>query len=61
MGWAPCIRRAIRGSTGKVFSVKVNNETGSTVASCVFAKMQAVDFPKFNGAKTHATFSLALR
>lgn len=50
----------IRG-TGAVSSVKVNGETGSAVASCVFAKMQAVNFPKFNGQKTHAAFSLALR
>lgn len=46
---------------GSVSAVKVNGETGSTAASCVFAKMQAVQFPKFNGTKTHAAFSLALK
>lgn len=47
--------------TGKVSAVKVNGDAGSAAASCVFQKMQAVDFPRFNGAKTHAAFSLALK
>lgn len=47
--------------TGNVSSVKVNGESGSAVAACVFAKMQTVQFPKFNGVKTHAAFSLALK
>ncbi|MCS6914140.1 MAG: protein kinase [Myxococcota bacterium] len=50
----------IKGS-GNVSAVKVNGESGSEVASCVFAKMQSVEFPKFNGTKTHAFFSIALK
>jgi hypothetical protein len=47
--------------TGNVSSVKVNGESGSAVAACVFAKMQSVQFPSFKGSKTHAAFSLALK
>lgn len=50
----------IKGS-GNVSAVRVNGESGSVVASCVFAKMQAVTFPRFNGSKTTATFSLGLK
>lgn len=50
----------IKGS-GNVSAVRVNGESGSAVASCVFAKMQAVTFPRFNGSKTTATFSLGLK
>jgi hypothetical protein len=47
--------------TGNVAAVKVNGQTGTTVAGCMYGKMQSVAFPKFNGAKTHASFSLALK
>jgi hypothetical protein len=47
--------------TGLVSAVKVNGQTGTPVAGCVYGKMQAVAFPKFNGAKTHASFSLSLK
>jgi len=50
----------IKGS-GQVSAVKVNGSTSSAMASCMFGKMQTVTFPKFNGAKTHASFSLALK
>jgi serine/threonine-protein kinase len=50
----------IKGS-GTVSAVKVNGETGSALAGCMYGKMQSVAFPKFNGAKTHASFSLALK
>ncbi len=50
----------IRGS-GQVSAVKVNGDTAGPFAQCMFAKMQTVSFPKFNGAKTHASFSLALK
>jgi serine/threonine protein kinase len=50
----------IRG-TGSVSAVKVNGQTGTPIASCMFGKMQSVVFPKFNGQKTHASFSLALK
>jgi hypothetical protein len=50
----------IKGS-GQVSAVKVNGSTGSALSSCMYGKMQSVAFPKFNGAKTHASFSLALK
>ena len=50
----------IKGS-GTVSAVKVNGQTGSPLAGCMYGKMQTVAFPKFNGAKTHASFSLALK
>ncbi len=50
----------IKGS-GQVSAVKVNGSTSSPMASCMYGKMQTVAFPKFNGSKTHASFSLALK
>jgi hypothetical protein len=47
--------------TGTVSAVKVNGQTGTPLASCMFGKMQTVMFPKFNGNKTHASFSLNLK
>jgi hypothetical protein len=47
----------IKGS-GNVSAVKVNGQTSSPFASCMFGKMQSVPFPKFNGAKTVASFSM---
>ena len=47
---------------GSVSSVRVNSETSSPVASCVFAKMQAIQFPECKTCtKTHAAFSLKLK
>ncbi len=50
----------IKGS-GIVSAVKVNGQTGTPIAGCMYGKMQAVAFPKFDGAKTHATFSLSIK
>lgn len=47
--------------TGNVSAVKVNGQQTSPLSGCIFAKMQTFSFPKFNGAKTRATFSIALR
>jgi serine/threonine protein kinase len=47
--------------TGNVSAVKVNGSTTSPLAGCMLGKMQSIPFPKFNGAKTHASFSLALK
>jgi serine/threonine-protein kinase len=47
--------------TGNVSAVKVNGQTGTPIAGCMYGKMQSVAFPKFNGSKTHASFSLALK
>jgi serine/threonine-protein kinase len=46
---------------GRVSAVKVNGQTASAISSCMYGKMQSVAFPKFNGSKTHASFSLALK
>jgi serine/threonine-protein kinase len=50
----------IKGS-GQVDGVQVNGSKSSIFANCMFGKMQSVSFPKFNGSKTHANFSLALK
>ena len=50
----------IKGS-GTVSAVKVNGQTAGAFASCMFGKMQSFSFPKFNGSKTHASFSLAFK
>jgi serine/threonine-protein kinase len=47
--------------TGNVTGVKVNGSTDSSFARCMLGKMQTVSFPKFNGAKTHASFSLSMK
>ena len=50
----------IKGS-GQVSAVKVNGATNTPFASCMLGKMQTVPFPHFNGARTVASFSLALK
>ncbi len=50
----------IKGS-GSVSAVKVNGHTDGAFAGCMYGKMQTVSFPKFNGSKTHASFSLAFK
>ncbi len=50
----------IKGS-GSVSGVKVNGQTGTQLATCMFERMKTVPFPKFNGTKTHASFSLAIK
>ena len=47
--------------TGKVSAVKVNGQRGGAFASCVFARMQGFGFPKFNGNKTIASWSMSMR
>jgi serine/threonine-protein kinase len=48
----------IRG-TGKVSAVKVNGQKGGAFASCVLGRMPI--FPKFNGVKTIASWSMSMR
>jgi hypothetical protein len=50
----------IKGS-GSVGGVKVNGRTDGAFAACMYGKMQTIAFPKFNGSKTNASFSLALK
>ena len=47
----------VRG-TGKVSAVKVNNQKGGPFASCVLGRMPS--FPKFNGNKTIASWSMSM-
>src|SRR5262249_51770318 len=47
--------------TGRVDAVRVNGQTNSSISSCMYGKMQTLEFPRFNGSKTHASFSLALK
>ncbi len=47
----------VRGS-GKVSAVKVNGQKGA-FASCVLSRMPM--FPKFNGSKTIASWSMSMR
>jgi hypothetical protein len=48
----------IRG-TGKVSAVKVNGQRSGAFASCVLGRMPT--FPKFNGVKTIASWSMSMR
>jgi len=48
----------IRG-TGKVSAVKVNGQKGGSFANCVLGRMPT--FPKFNGNKTIASWSMSVR
>ncbi|HEY7373360.1 MAG TPA: protein kinase, partial [Polyangia bacterium] len=48
----------VRG-TGKVSAVKVNGQKGGSFANCVLGRMPT--FPKFNGNKTIASWSMAIR
>lgn len=47
---------------GSVSSVRVNGQTSSSVASCIFAKMQAIQFPECKTCtKTPASMSFSLK
>jgi hypothetical protein len=48
----------IRG-TGKVSAVKVNGQKSGSFAQCVLGRMPT--FPKFNGSKTIASWSMSVR
>jgi serine/threonine protein kinase len=50
----------VRG-TGKVSAVKVNGQRGGAFPGCVLGRMQSFGFPKFNGSKTVANWSMSLR
>jgi hypothetical protein len=49
----------VRG-TGKVSAVKANGQRGP-FASCLLGRMQSFGFPKFNGSKTIASWSMSMR
>jgi len=48
----------VRG-TGKVSAVKVNNQKGGSFANCVLGRMPT--FPKYNGNKTIASWSMSMK
>ena len=50
----------VRGS-GKVSAVKANGQRGGPFASCLLGRMQSFGFPKFNGSKTIASWSMSMR
>jgi hypothetical protein len=50
----------VRGS-GKVSAVKVNGQRGGPFPGCVLSRMQGFGFPKFNGTKTIASWSMSMR
>jgi serine/threonine-protein kinase len=47
--------------SGKVKAVKVNGQSSGPFASCVHDRMQSFGFPKFNGNKTIASWSMSMR
>jgi hypothetical protein len=66
----PCIAHApgmseigldfvVRG-TGKVSAVRVNGQRSGALPSCMLARFQSFSFPKFDGPKTIANWSMSL-
>jgi serine/threonine-protein kinase len=47
--------------SGKVSAVKVNGQQQGPFASCVLGRMQSFNFPKYDGSKTIASWSMAVR
>jgi hypothetical protein len=50
----------VRGS-GQVSAVRVNGSDNSALAGCMRGRMSGFRFPKFNGARTVATFNMSLK
>jgi serine/threonine-protein kinase len=46
---------------GQVTAVRVNGQKGTPLSSCMYQKLHAINFPKYNGPKTIAGFSFAVR
>ena len=46
---------------GKVSAVKVNGQQQGPFASCVLGRMQSFNFPKYDGSRTIASWSMAVR
>src|SRR5262249_54065568 len=47
--------------TGKVKAVRVNGQGGNSFSGCIHDRMQSFGFPKFNGNKTIASWSMSMR
>ena len=50
----------IKGDTGRVTFVKVNDSTTSGLANCIGHVMKSMKFPSVNGPRTRAEFSISL-
>ena len=50
---------AVRGN-GKVSAVKVNGQRTGALPACMLGRMQSFSFPKFNGSKTIASWSMSM-
>jgi hypothetical protein len=50
----------VRGN-GKVSAVKVNGQRTGSLPGCVLGRMQSFSFPKFNGSKTIASWSMSMK
>ena len=50
---------AVRGN-GKVSAVKVNGQRTGALPGCMLSRMQSFNFPKFNGNKTIASWSMSM-
>jgi hypothetical protein len=51
----------IVGGNGKVSAVKVNGQRQGAFPGCVLNRMQSFNFPKYNGSRTIASWSMSLR
>ena len=49
----------VRGN-GKVSAVKVNGQRSGALPGCILGRMQSFNFPKFNGSKTIASWSMSM-
>jgi serine/threonine protein kinase len=47
--------------SGKVSAVKVNGQRQGPFSGCILARMQSFNFPKFNGSRTIASWSMSLK
>ena len=50
----------IKGDSGRVTFVKVNDSTTSGLANCIGRVMKSMKFPSVNGPRTRAEFSISL-
>jgi hypothetical protein len=46
--------------TGRVSQVRVNGESGTSLAGCVRGAMSSMQFPTFDGPRTKASFPMSL-
>jgi len=49
----------VAGASGKVTGVRVNGKTDGGLANCIRGRMQAMQFPTFNGPRTKGTFDMS--